>query len=238
VGGAIARRLALEGAAVIVNGRRVEPTQACANAIVEAGGRAAVLVGDALRREVCDEMVALACRRFGSVDIVVNNIGGRATASFLDMTEEQWDVAFELNLKGAFFLSQAAARKMIAAGRGGRIITISSVGLKGVINGASYASAKGALLSMTRTLAVELGTHAITVNCVVSGQLDTQKSAPVIAKTRERLIERVPLRRLGRPEDIAGAVAFFASPDAEYVTGEALYVAGGRIATDIDLVPR
>jgi NAD(P)-dependent dehydrogenase (short-subunit alcohol dehydrogenase family) len=91
---------------------------------------------------------------------------------------------------------------------------------------------------MTRTLAVELGSHAITVNCIVSGQLETPKSASVIAHTRERLIERVPLRRLGRPADIAGAAAFFASDDAAYVTGEALYVAGGRIAVDIDLVPR
>jgi NAD(P)-dependent dehydrogenase (short-subunit alcohol dehydrogenase family) len=222
----------------VVNGRRAEPTQACAEAIVDAGGQAAVLVGDALRRDVCHAMVALALQRFGGVDIIVNNIGGRSTAPFVQMTEEQWDVAFDMNLKGAFWLSQAAARQMIAAGRGGRIITISSVGLTGVINGASYASAKGALLSMTRTLAVELGAHAITVNCIVSGQLETAKSAAVIANTRERLIERVPLRRLGRPEDIAGAAAFFASADAAYVTGEALYVAGGRIAVDIDLAPR
>src|SRR5579859_429088 len=91
VGGAIARRLALEGAAVVVNGRREEPTRATADAIVAAGGKAAVLVGDALRQDVCRRMVALACDQFGSVDIVVNNIGGRATAPFVDMSEEQWD---------------------------------------------------------------------------------------------------------------------------------------------------
>jgi 3-oxoacyl-[acyl-carrier protein] reductase len=194
------------------------------------------LAGEGVRLDVTDAAAVDAAlagieARHGPVLILVNNAGITRDNLLLRMKDEEWDAIMATNLKPVFRLSKAVLRGMMKA-RHGRIIQIGSVvGASGNPGQANYAAAKAALLGFTRSLAQEVGSRNITVNCVAPGFIDTDMTKALPEAQRDRLLERIPLGRLGAPEDVAHAVAFLASPQAGYVTGATLHVNGGMLMT-------
>jgi 3-oxoacyl-[acyl-carrier protein] reductase len=168
-----------------------------------------------------------ALERWNRLDVLINNVGIFPEAPFLELSLELWKSSFDVNLTSFFLFSQQAAREMVARG-GGSIVNISSLDARnGVLNFASYAAAKAGVLGLTHTLALELGPMGIRVNAVCPGIVETDMTRQRIAANRDGYLSKIPLRRIGRPEDIAEVVAFLASPAAGYVTGQAINVNGG-----------
>jgi 3-oxoacyl-[acyl-carrier protein] reductase len=227
IGRAIALALARAGARVVGTATRDEGAEA-----ITAYFKAEGCSGEGIRLDVAQgaavEMaVAGIAERLGSIAILVNNAGITKDNLLLRMKEEEWDAIMDVNLKAAYRLSKAVLRGMIKA-RHGRIINIGSVvGASGNAGQANYAAAKAALIGFTKSLAQEVGGRSITVNCVAPGFIDTDMTRALSTAQREQLIARIPLGRLGLPEDIAHAVAFLASREAGYITGATLHVNGG-----------
>ncbi len=166
---------------------------------------------------------------YGSISILVNNAGITKDMLLMRMTEEDWDAVLSTNLKSVFRLSQAVLRPMMKA-RYGRIISISSVvGHMGNAGQANYAAAKAGMTGFSKSLAREVGSRNITVNCVAPGFIDTDMTKDLPEEHRNKLLEHIPLARLGSAQEVAAAVAFLASPDAGYITGETIHVNGGMI---------
>jgi len=166
-------------------------------------------------------------QRYGDVAILVNNAGITRDNLLLRMKDEDWDAIIDTNLKSVYRLSKAVLRGMMKA-RYGRIINIGSViGVSGNAGQTNYSAAKAALIGFTKSLAQEVGSRNITVNCVAPGFIDTDMTRALAEAQREKLVERIPLGRLGMPEDVAQAVAFLASAGAGYITGATLHVNGG-----------
>jgi len=222
IGQGIAQRLGCEGAKVIVDFvGSPEGAQETERAIVQAD---ITRVGDV--RALVNE----AWTRFGSADILINNAGVEKKADFWDTTEAEYDLVLSVNLRGTFFLTQAFVQRLRAAGKPGRIVNISSVHEDMAFPGfATYCTSKGGLRMLMRDLAVELGPLGITVNNVAPGAIATPINKALLAdKTKlNALLEKIPLGRLGTPEDVAGIVAFLASDEAAYVTGATFVVDGG-----------
>ena len=178
-------------------------------------------------RRVIDEAV----REMGSLDILVNNAGVEKQAPFIDVSEEDFDLVLDVNLKGPFFVSQAFSRYLIRSKRPGKIINISSVHEEIPFPGyAAYSCAsKGGMRMLTRDLAVELGPHGITVNNIAPGAIETEMNRSLLddRPRLDRLLGQIPLGRMGRPGDVAAVAAFLASSDADYVTGATYFVDGG-----------
>jgi 3-oxoacyl-[acyl-carrier protein] reductase len=231
IGRAIALRLAEDGATVVGTATTDEGA-----ATISAYLAAAGLAGEGTRLDVTDAAAVDATlagieARHGPVLILVNNAGITRDNLLLRMKDDEWDAVMATNLKPVYRLSKAVLRGMMKA-RHGRIIQIGSVvGASGNPGQANYAAAKAALLGFTRSLAQEVGSRNITVNCVAPGFIDTDMTKSLGEAQRGRLLERIPLGRLGAPEDIAHAVAFLASPQAGYVTGVTLHVNGGMLMT-------
>ena len=174
-----------------------------------------------------EAVVSAIAERHGNVTILVNNAGITRDNLLLRMKDAEWDSIMDTNLKSAYRLSKAVLRGMMKA-RYGRIISVGSVvGLSGNAGQTNYAAAKAALIGFTKSLAQEVGSRNITVNCVAPGFIDTEMTRALTDVQRERLLERIPLGRLGAVEDVAHAVAFLASPQAGYITGTTLHVNGG-----------
>jgi L-rhamnose 1-dehydrogenase len=229
IGNAIARRLAQAGAAVAVNYHETVPDALIAE-IAASGGRAIAVKADVASKSEVDAMVEQVVAAFGGLDILVNNAGICPFHDFLDMPEELWDRVQDVNLKGAFLCSQAAARQMMAQGRGGRIIAISSIGaLVGGGQQTHYNPTKSGMHSLMQSLAIALGPHGITCNSVLPGTITTDINREDLSNLEKRayMERRIPIGRLGAPEDIAGPVAFLATEEARYVNGAALLVDGG-----------
>lgn len=230
IGRACAERFLSEGAKVVIGD--VDASK-LARTAEEIGTAATVLAvtTDVARKADVDALIAAAVEQFGRVDVMVNNAGVCPVADFLDFTEEQYDQTLAVNLKGAFLGTQAAARAMIAGGRGGVIINMSSIN-SGLANPsvAPYAISKGGMNQVTSTAAVALAPHGIRVCGVGPGTIATDiiKGAFTERAGMEAILARTPMGRLGEPEEIAGVVAFLASPDASYITGETIYPDGGR----------
>ena len=231
IGRAIAVRLAREGADVVVNyGHNADEAEQTRR-LVEAEGRRALVVRADLGK-VADvrRLVEQGTSHFDRLDILVNNAGIETKADFLDVTEDDYDEVLDVNLKGAFFASQAFAKHLGETSRPGRIINISSVHEELPFPGfASYCASKGGLKMLTRDLAIELAPMKITVNAVAPGAIETSINREMMADTSrlDALRARIPLGRLGTPEDVAALAAFLASDDASYITGSTLFVDGG-----------
>lgn len=201
---------------------------------VDATGLATLPVGvghqvtDVADRAQVASLFDSAIAALGGLDVLVNNAGIFPRAPFLEMTEEVWDRTLDINLKGSAFCAQAAARRMVAAGRPGAIVNLSSTAMRGTPVGAHYAASKSGLVGLTRSMAIALAPHRIRVNAIAPGLTDTAQ--PRHGNTEEELAEMgraVPLGRMGRPEDIAGMALFLASPLGEWITGQVFHVNGG-----------
>lgn len=232
LGQAMAITLAHAGADVVLTAS--SPSDETAAAVRAAGRQAHILTTDLGTATIADleGLVAETTAVFGRIDILVNNAGIIRRAPALEVTEADWDDVIQINQKAAFFLAQAAARRMTATG-GGRIInTASLLSFQGGISVPSYTASKSALAGLTRAMANEWAQHSINVNAIVPGYFATDNTAPLRADDdRSRaILERIPAGRWGVPADIAGAVVFLASPAAAYVHGHLLAVDGGWLA--------
>jgi 3-oxoacyl-[acyl-carrier protein] reductase len=182
---------------------------------------------DVSSQKEVNEGVAEVTREFGSIDILVNNAGRIRDKAFMKLTLDDWDVVMETNLKALFLTCQAAIPGMQERGFG-RIVNISSRAWLGGVGQANYSAAKGGVVSLTRTLALEYAAHGITVNAIAPGIMQTPMFESFKPHVQERLQKSVPMQKIGKPNDVAHAVLFFASRENAYVTGQLLYVCGGR----------
>lgn len=230
IGRAIALRLGACGAQVVVNyHRNAAAAAALVEEIVASGGRAVAAQGDVSEPAVAQRVVDSALVSFGKIDILVNNAGITRDTLIARMTEQDWDVVLDTNLKGAFNCIKSATKPMMKQ-RYGRIVNITSVsGLAGNAGQANYAAAKAGLIGLTKSAAKELGSRNITVNAVAPGFIVTDLTAVLSEEMRQKMADLAPLGRLGSPEDIANAVAFLVSDEASFITGQVLSVDGGLI---------
>ena len=227
IGRAIAEALASAGATVVLGARDEAKLAEAVDAIVSSGGRASSVPLDVCRRESVDTALAAVLERHGRVDGLVNNAGITRDNLLLRMKDDEWDAVMATNLKATFRLAKGVLRGMMKA-RHGRIIQIGSVvGTSGNPGQANYSAAKAALIGFTKSLAQEVGSRNITINCIAPGFIDTDMTKALPDAQRAKLLEKIPLGRLGSPEDIAHAVVFLASARAAYITGATLHVNGG-----------
>ena len=235
IGRASAIALAMQGANVAVAARRLDKLEALAAEIKSRGKEALALQMDVTKHEEVMAGVAKTVTAFGRLDILLNNAGVAEFAPFLDMTETQWDKTIDTNLKGYFFVAQAAAREM-AKNKWGRIINIASIASGGVGVGftqiAQYCASKGGVIGLTEALADELAPMGILVNTIGPGVIESEMTEGMLKdpKQAEALLARAPLKRAGKAEEIAAAVVYLASDEASYTTGATLYVDGGWLA--------
>ncbi|MEE9579700.1 MAG: 3-oxoacyl-ACP reductase FabG [Nitrosomonadaceae bacterium] len=227
IGQAIALQLGKDGATVVGSATTVEGAKSISCYLNEAGIKGMGIVLNVNDADQIRNILAEIRKTFGEITILVNNAGITRDDLLVRMKDEKWDEVFETNLKSVFRLSREVLRAMMRA-RSGRIINISSiVGATGNIGQANYAAAKAGVLGLSKSLAREVGSRNITVNCVAPGFVDTDMTRALTEKQQQDLIQYVPLARLGRSEEIASAVAFLASPSAGYITGATLHVNGG-----------
>jgi 3-oxoacyl-[acyl-carrier protein] reductase len=229
LGAATARRLAEEGAKVVVTDIQRELAEATVAGLRDRGLAAHCVVGDITRADDVQRLVDETVATFGGVHVLVNNAGFPRDRYLVKMTEEDWDQVMNVMLKGAFLATRAVMPRMIEQGWG-RIIHISSRAHLGNPTQANYSAAKAGLIGMAKALAIEEGRYGITVNCVAPGFMETEmvQALPTYETIKERAIQMQPIKRVGRPEDIADAVAFLASERAGFISGEVLHVTGGR----------
>lgn len=237
MGRAHALALAVQGAKVAVTDVDEGECLGVIEEIKSAGGEAICLKMDVSNKVEVDSVFDEVVKQFGRLDILVNNAGIYSPKDALELTEEDWDKMLNINLKGQFLCAQRAAKEM-AKNKWGRIINISSIASGGVgigFQGAThYAASKGGVIAMSESLAVEFAPLGITVNVIAPGAIDTpmvhEPGKDLSKEIMEEISRRVPLKRIGRPEEVSAAVVFLASEEASYVTGATLYVDGGWLA--------
>src|SRR3989344_4851280 len=236
IGRSIAQTLSHQGAKVAVAARRMEKLDELVSQLKADGKEALALKMDVTSKNDISTGIAQTVATFGRLDILVNNAGVAEFAAFLDMTEEQWDKTLDTNLKGYFLVAQAAAREM-AKNKWGRIVNIASVAMGGVGIGfpmiAHYCASKGGVVAFTEALADELAPMGILVNCIAPGLIESEMTQSMISDPEQMkgFLPKIPLKRVGKPEEIAAAAVFLSSDEASYTTGATLVVDGGWLSS-------
>ncbi len=224
IGGAIAKGLHAQGATVALSGTRVDPLEALA---AELGERAFVTPCNLGDSDAVKALAGQAAEAMGGLHILVNNAGVTRDNIFMRMTDEQWQTVIDINLTSTMQLMKSVMRPMMKQ-RWGRIVNITSiVGVTGNAGQVNYAASKAGMIGMTKSYAQEIATRGITANCVAPGFIETAMTAELPEKVKETMVGNIPAGRMGTPEEIASAVAYLASEEASYVTGQTLHVNGG-----------
>ncbi len=232
IGRACAEGFAREGAKVVVSDINGDGAAAVAEAIRSAGGEATSCVCDVGDKQQVDAMIATAVETFGRLDIHLSNAAVIHAAEFLDITEEDWQRVLRINLTGFFLSGQSAARQMVAQGGGGAIINMSSINaVVAIPNYASYVVCKGGVNQLTKTMSLALAENGIRVNGIGPGTIMTEMGRSVVndEAALRKMLSRTPLGRGGEPEEVAALAIVLASEDASYITGETIYIDGGRL---------
>lgn len=230
IGRAIAIRLAQEGAMVIINyNGSKEKAEEVRQEIADAGGQAAAYQCNVADYAQCEAFIQEVIKEYGRLDILVNNAGITRDGLLMKLSEEEFDQVIDTNLKGTFHTVRFASRQMLRQ-KSGRIINLSSVvGVAGNAGQANYAASKAGVIGLTKSAAKELASRGITVNAVAPGFIETDMTSVLSDKVKEGAVAQIPLGTFGKPEDVAAAVAFLASEEARYITGQVLHVDGGMV---------
>jgi len=234
IGRATALRFAKEGACIVVTDMDEAGLNETAKLVNDGGGKAVAVTGSVTNRADVQKVVDAAVSNFKRLDILINNAGINKDALAVRvkdgdvkmMSDDQWDAVMNVNLKGTFVCAQIASVQMMSQ-KFGRIVNTSSIGAMGNIGQANYSASKAGVIGLTKTLSLEWAKFNITVNCVAPGATKTRMTAGIPENVMQGLLEKIPLRRMAEPDEIAAAHLFFASDDASYITGQVLFVDGG-----------
>ena len=229
IGAAIAQRLCEAGANVVLCSRSAEAVTQIAETLQEKGYTTLAMAADISQKADVEGLIEKTIAQFAQIDILVNNAGITRDMLLMRLKDEDWDAVLQTNLTGTMYCTRAVLRPMIRQ-KSGRIINISSVvGLMGNAGQASYAAAKAGIIGLTKATAKEVGTRGITVNAIAPGFITTDMTAQISEDNQKQLLELIPLREFGHPEDVADAACFLASDAARYITGQILQVDGGMV---------
>ncbi len=229
IGKAIALKLAQSGLNVAVSDVMIEEAEKVAEELQGLGVKSMAVKADAANIGDAQKLIETVVREWGSIDYLVNNAGVTRDNLAVRMSEKEWDMVIDINLKGTFLCAQAAAKEMMRK-RFGRIVNIASVsGILGTAGQANYASSKAGVIAMTKSFARELGKRNVTVNAIAPGFILTEMTEKLPDKVKDEYVANIPLKRGGTPEDIAEAVRFLVSPSASYITGTVINVSGGLL---------
>jgi NAD(P)-dependent dehydrogenase (short-subunit alcohol dehydrogenase family) len=227
IGKAIALRLAKEGYNIILHGSQMsEALLSTEKEVKKIGAHSLTSCFDVTNKSEVDAACSLILKKVGRVSVLVNNAGIIRDTLFSKMSEKEWDMVIKTNLYGAFYVTRQILPSM-QENKFGRIINLSSIAAKGAFGKTNYAAAKAGLIALTKSLALEVGKYDITVNAVCPGYIDTEMSASIPAKYRKQFLSEIALRRIGKPSEVAGAVAYLAGNDGAYITGAVIDVNGG-----------
>jgi 3-oxoacyl-[acyl-carrier protein] reductase len=231
IGRAIALAFAKEGANIVVNDINIELANKVVEEIKALGRKAIAIKADVSKSEEVEKMVDLTIKEFGKIDILVNNAGVVFPARIIDIKEENWDRTFEVNLKGTFLCSKAVLKHMMQRKSGKIICIASNLGILSIPERADYSASKAGVINFVKSLALEAGPYGINVNAIAPGITETDMIKPYVTKEmiEKEFAPNIPLRRIGKPEDIAKVAVFFASEDSDYVTGQVISVDGGGL---------
>ncbi|WP_093055282.1 3-oxoacyl-[acyl-carrier-protein] reductase [Salipaludibacillus aurantiacus] len=229
IGEATAKKFALEGAKLVLVDLNKKEIDKTSDLIKKLGGDCIGMEADVTDREQVEQLIKASTAHYGRIDIVINNAGITQDATLVKMTEQQWDRVIDVNLKGVFNVSQAAAKVMIEQKSGVILNASSIVGLYGNYGQTNYSASKGGVIMMTKSWAKELGKHGIRVNAIAPGYISTAMVDKVPDKVKEMIRNKSVLNRLGSPEDIANGYTFLASDEAQYITGTILNIDGGTV---------
>ncbi len=229
IGRSIALKLAKEGAKIAIADFVKEAADSVAKEVTDMGGEALAVYGSVSNPDDVEKMVQATVDRFGKIDILVNNAGITRDNLLVRMSEQEWDMVLDTNLKGVFVCTKAVAKLMMRA-RKGKIVNMASVmGIMGNAGQANYSASKGGVIALTKTTAKELGSRGVNVNAVAPGFIQTVMTEEMPEDAKDGIAQQIPLRRLGTPEDVADVVLFLCSDASNYVTGQVIAVDGGMV---------
>ena len=229
IGRSIALRLAKEGAKIAIADFVPEAADSVAKEVEEMGGEALAIYGSVGKPEDVEQMVQATVEKFGKIDILVNNAGITRDNLIIRMSEADWDMVLDTNLKGVFNCTKAVAKVMMRQ-RSGKIVNMASVmGIMGNAGQANYSASKGGVIALTKTTAKELGSRGVTVNAVAPGFIQTVMTEEMPEDAKSNIAEQIPLKRLGTPDDVAEVVLFLSSDASSYITGQVIAVDGGMV---------